>query len=209
MIYLYSGLPGSGKSYHVARDIRDGRIARSRVYICNFPVSVEGVFQLPASNIKVQDVMRVRSDWVAAHGEPYEGQIKLIIDEAQLVFNSRDWNTEGRRDWLTFFTQHRKLGFDVILIAQDMSMLDKQIRSLVEIECRHYKLNNFGMAGWFLSLLTFGQTFIHAMYRVASTKGNAGKIGSEYMRVKRKVYDVYDTNNLFGSDLAKSAHRQE
>ena len=145
MIYLYSGLPGSGKSYHVARDIRDGRFARSRFYICNFPVTVEGVAQLSPAHVTVGEVMRIRADWMREHGEPSEGQIWLIIDEAQLVFNSRDWQSEERRKWLTFFTQHRKLGFTVILIAQHMTMLDKQIRSLIEIECTHYKINNYGM----------------------------------------------------------------
>ena len=38
---------------------------------------------------------------------------------------------------MTFFSQHRKLGFNIILITQSDRMLDKQIRSLVEDEVKH------------------------------------------------------------------------
>ena len=53
----------------------------------------------------------------------------IVIDEAQCIFNSRDWNGKGivhsalkkqpdsRMDWIKFFSQHRKFGFNVILIG--------------------------------------------------------------------------------------------
>lgn len=204
MIYLYSGLPGSGKSYHVAKDILRGRLRRSSFYMCNFPVSVDGVAELPSLDLTVDDALRARQAWLdEGHTITREGQIKLIIDECQLVFNSRDWNSPSRRDWLSFFTQHRKLGFDVILIAQDISMLDKQIRSVIEIDCHHYKLNNFGLAGSLLSLATLGHPVCHATYIVNGLRrANAGRVGHEFFFVHKGVYRVYDSHSLFGSALA-------
>ena len=38
-MYLYSGTPGSGKSMHVARDIRDQLQVKKRPVVCNFDVN--------------------------------------------------------------------------------------------------------------------------------------------------------------------------
>ena len=71
-------------------------------------------------------------------GKYMEGQGLLILDEAQLIFNSRSW--AGNMGWIEFFTQHRKLGWNVIMVAHDMDMIDKQIRPLCEYESRFRNL---------------------------------------------------------------------
>ena len=58
----------------------------------------------------------------------------VIIDECQIIFNCRDFGRKDRGAWVTLFSQHRKLGFNFILITQNDRMLDKQIRALVETE---------------------------------------------------------------------------
>lgn len=67
-----------------------------------------------------------------------EGAGLLILDEAQLVFNSRRW--QDNLPWIEFFTQHRKLGWNVILIAHTQEMIDSQIRPLAEYESRFRNL---------------------------------------------------------------------
>lgn len=71
-------------------------------------------------------------------GKYQEGQGLLLLDECQLIFNSRKY--EKNFKWIEFFTQHRKLGWDVILIAHDIEMIDKQIRPLCEYESRFRNL---------------------------------------------------------------------
>ncbi len=71
-------------------------------------------------------------------GKYQEGQGLLILDECQLVFNSRKW--EKNMDWITFFTQTRKLGWNVLLIAHTIEMIDSQIRPLCEYESRFRNL---------------------------------------------------------------------
>jgi zona occludens toxin len=73
------------------------------------------------------------------HGGYQEGQGLLILDECQLVFNSRKW--EKNMDWIQFFTQSRKLGWNVLLIAHTIEMIDSQIRPLAEYESRFRNLN--------------------------------------------------------------------
>lgn len=67
-----------------------------------------------------------------------EGAGLLILDESQLVFNSRKW--QDNLPWIEFFTQHRKLGWNVILIAHTQEMIDSQIRPLAEYESRFRNL---------------------------------------------------------------------
>lgn len=59
-----------------------------------------------------------------------EGLGLLILDEAGMIFNSRDWR--GNMPWIEFFSQSRKMMWDVLLIAHDIEMLDKQIRDFIE-----------------------------------------------------------------------------
>lgn len=210
MIYLYSGLPGSGKSYHIAHDIwLSAKFGRGRShYICNFPVNVPNVDVLPPRDFTVDDVLDIHARYAATHDVTREGQIKLVIDECGMLFNPRSWNDPKvrRMDWINFFSQHRKLNFDIILIAQDIGMLDKQIRPLIEIEAAHYMLNNFGLAGDLFSLLTLGHKVSHCTYRIASMRRSpkSSKIGGEFYLVHKGVFKIYDSHNLFGNELLRA-----
>lgn len=80
-----------------------------------------------------------------------EGYGLLLLDEAQLIFNSRDWR--GNFSWIEFFTQHRKLGWNVLLISHSIDMIDSQIRHLIEYESRYRNLQKvkFPILGFPLS----------------------------------------------------------
>lgn len=71
-------------------------------------------------------------------GSYSEGAGLLLLDECQLVFNARKW--EKNMPWIEFFTQHRKLGWNVILIAHSIEMIDSQLRPLAEYESRFRNL---------------------------------------------------------------------
>ena len=51
-----------------------------------------------------------------------------------MFFNSRDWQTPERQEVIKWLLHSRKLGWDVILIVQDITLLDKQIRLAL---CEH------------------------------------------------------------------------
>ena len=76
MIYLYSGLPGSGKSYHIAHDLwLASKFGRGRShYICNFPVSVPDVDVLPPRGFEVADVLDLQRRYASSHEVSREGQ---------------------------------------------------------------------------------------------------------------------------------------
>jgi len=162
MIEVQQGTPGSGKSAAaVARAIL--HLRKGGVVAANFSLidgwsdevakrnlfgrfSPEYRYKLSSSLYKrfyrVDSLSAIRSinprsEAVGVYrdnGKYSEGNGLLILDEAQLVFNSRKW--DKNMGWIEFFTQHRKLGWNVILIAHTIEMLDSQIRPLAEYESR-------------------------------------------------------------------------
>ena len=211
MVSLYSGTPGSGKSLHIAERIYR-RIQQRRPIIANFEIKKRGIKKWRWSrkrkrkksnfvyvpNYKMDPALLIQysKDYLAETGKKVvEGEILLVIDEAQIVFNARSWSQKGRDDWLSFFTQHRKYGFDIVLIAQFDLMIDKQIRSLIEYEYIHRKLSNFGIVGFLMSLFAFGKVFVAV--KVWYPLGE--RVGREMFIAKKKYYSIYDTFGDFGS----------
>lgn len=200
-ITLYTGTPGSGKSFHAAKDI-ERRMRRGGTLICNFPVN-EGFVKKCRAHVEYWDNSELTAERLVAYALQHhkigvEGQALVVIDECQIIFNCRDFGRKDRNAWVTFFSQHRKLGFNIILITQSDRMLDKQIRSLVEDEVKHRKLNNYGFGGMFVTLFSFGRTwFIAIDYWYG---GNKLKLGSSVFPYRKRYSNLYDSYRLF-SDM--------
>lgn len=200
MIYLYSGTPGSGKSLHMAQDIY-WSVKNGHPVIANFDIDVTKI-KNPKGQFIYLDNMHVTPDLLIKFSTVYfkdhkfkEGYIKLFLDEAQLLFNAREWNCKGRKEWLSFFTQHRKYGYDVYLVAQFDKMIDKQIRSLIEYEYVHRKVKNFGALGQVMNAFAGGGLIlaVKRWYPIGE------KIGTEGIRISSRYYSLYDTLNTFDS----------
>lgn len=200
MIYLYSGTPGSGKSLHTARVIYYS-LKRGCPVIANFSINLDKI-----KGKKSEFVKKDNSDLTPSflieyarnyfHGKPIkESSLLLVIDECQLMFNAREWNIKGRSDWLSFFTQHRKYGYDIILVAQFDRMIDRQIRALIEYEQIHRKVSNFGIKGKIFSLCAGGNLFVSVKVWYPMKE----KVGSEFFKAHKRYYSLYDTFGSFAS----------
>ena len=86
------------------------------------------------------------------HDRRKEHQTLVVIDEAGIKFNCRMWQDKDRFGWLNFLSQHRKFGYDIILISQADVMLDKQIRQFIEIEHNHRLMKSCGLVGTVMSV---------------------------------------------------------
>lgn len=198
MIAFYTGTPGSGKSVHASRDIIV-RLKQGGRLIANFPVNEAAVGKCKShaeywdnSELTVQRLVK----YAVEHSQiGHEGATLVIIDECQVKFNCRDLNRKDREDWVNLFSQHRKLGFDFILITQFDRMIDRQIRGMVETEIKHRKLNNYGTGGVVLSLLTgFSKWFVAIEYWYG---GNKLKLGQQVFRYKKQYGSIVDSYRLF------------
>lgn len=226
MITLYSGTPGSGKSYHTAYKIYMG-LRHGRNFICNFPVNIYNVGMgqteywvkkiIPSYSGRHRKlgnfVYRKNSEMTVEflveyakknHSLKKEGETVIVIDEAGMIYNPRSWNNEERMKWIEFFSLHRHYGYDVILVSQSDRMIDRQIRAFVEYDIRHRKLNNYKLLGAILGLLSGGCVFGLVEYWY----GVKEKIGFQTLRYNKKIASIYDTFLLFGDEQEEKEHAE-
>lgn len=204
MIELYSGTPGSGKSLHLARKVRDA-LKFSCPVIGTFHINNECLWKnskYPYTYVNIYDLTpKFLLDYYAAYKDKYlkrnvEGSFLLVIDECQRIFNSRTWQeTKNRNEWITFFAEHRHFGFNVILVSQLDIMIDRQIRGLLEYNYLHRKVDNFGVAGKIMQIFTGNFVVVKTWYAI---KGY--NLSSEFIRGSKKLYNFYNTFEDFALD---------
>lgn len=218
MITLYSGTPGSGKSVHAAELIYINMSRGFRCIVCNFDINYDSfmrksLFSKEKYSINKSTCISVPNDMLTVDfivnyasaffkrdraGRIIEGQALLIIDECQLFFNSRTWQSTDRARWIWFFTQHRKFGYDIILISQFDRLIDRQIRCLIEYEVVHHKLNNYKFFGKMLGVLCHGSIFVANKWWYCMKNKKGGKLESRYFRGKKLYYHFFDSYKIFG-----------
>lgn len=205
MITLYSGTPGSGKSYHACLFLLDWLKHKDRGLIANFPVDLGGRSFPEGNRLVYWDNSEITPSALVAYARTYhkagiEGQTLLIVDEAQVLWNARTFQSGQRMAWIKFFSQHRKLGYNILMIAQNDRMIDKQLRMLIEIEVKHRKLNNYGLGGFLFTLGNMRTCFVAIKYWYG---GNKLLLDKQTIWYKKSVADIYDTMRMFDdADLA-------
>lgn len=195
-INLYTGTPGSGKSYHLITRIL-GALRWNQYVISNFPVRFtpkqvkkgydDRFFYMQNEQITIESLI----DFALDHemlAKCRENQCLVVIDEAGGRFNCRDFQNSNRAEWIDFFSQHRKLGFTFILVAQNDRMIDRQIRGLIETEFKHRCINRFGPL-WVIPIKTF--VSVEYWYTVKQ------RVSSELIFLRKKIANQYDHMKTF------------
>jgi len=172
VITVYTGGVGSGKSYHALLEgLKRVYCIPSKYVVANFPMKLSRNLRkrrreierwIYMEEIDVDKLIRIA---VEKNAIGKESKILLIIDEAGLFFNSRDWmiKSQERKEWIKFFSQSRKIGYDVILVTQESRMIDRQIRSMADQEVKHIRAGSI----WYfkiLELLFMTKVFITVLY---------------------------------------------
>lgn len=195
-ITLYSGTPGSYKSYHAVCHAIDD-ICFGRNVIANFPMDFKpvhikqrGLYEYWAnSKITPDNLLKFAQEH---HKKSYNAQTVVIIDEASTMFNARDFGRSDRLAWINFFANHRHFNFDFILITQSDKMLDKQIRGLIEQEIRHRAISNYNFFTFLLSKFVRG-IYATVEYWYPCRMRNGGT----FHKFNKKKASCYDTMALF------------
>lgn len=196
MITLYSGTPGSGKSYHAIQLILKC-LGWGRLVIANFPIKFtkreikkgydKRFFYWTNEQITIENLIIFALEKGMIE-KARESQCLVVIDEAGGRFNCRDFAKSDRRNWIDFFSQHRKVGYDFLLVAQNDRMIDRQIRGYIEIEKKHRKTNNFGP----FAFLPFTM-FVAVEYWYTAKQ----RVGAEFFVFRKKIANRYDSMRMF------------
>jgi zona occludens toxin len=216
VIVLVTGPPGSGKSFFAVRQLGEalntGKSVATNVQLSphtpELVARANKVRYLRPGRVAQTQARVARATYVAhdvhelfrvrLRGEG-EGRGVMVLDEAHVWLNSRAWSADDRHAIVTFFTQHRKLGWDVYLIVQDAEMIDKQVRVLVEYQvhlrnlrrARLFGLIPFSPVNLFLAIWTW-----HGM------RGKPVKRKPYLLNWARKLYDTKQIHGQAGDDDA-------
>lgn len=196
MLYLYTGSPGSGKSFHATWDIYNKlKRKKDNTVICNFNIFTDKFNHHGRFFFVENDGISVdffRDFAITHHDRNREAQTLVVLDEAGYLFNSRDYgtNSKKRMEWIKFFSQHRKLGYNFILIAQYDRAVDKQIRTLVEYEIAHMKLSNYFRLLPFTAFLCVERWYLQRV-----------KIGTDIILYRKSIANLYDTYAMFDKNI--------
>lgn len=203
MITAYTGLPGSGKTLHVMREAlwaaRRGQGIVTNVAIDWGAAGIHprgGYAYMPTLGIDAgpDDVMGARTVRRAMASGGGEGRWLIVWDEAQIALGSRDWNAAGRREWLRWFAEHRKVGANVILVTQDLSGLDKRVRGLVEYETIHRNATHArGVLGVLAAIFPMPPIVAAVTYWAVMGRGRGARTGAEWIIGTKRLYGMYNT----------------
>ena len=165
MFAAYVGRPGGGKSYDAVRKIvanlRAGRVVATNIDGMQDPKCQEAIKQLAFLDdyqfsqlfifLGKDDVTSFWKPRTVNAGDDMAFEKPLVpsgalvvLDEVHKWINCREWNSDKNKEFAEWGAEHRHDGYDVILITQDITKLDKQVRSLVEFTYFYRKINFFG-----------------------------------------------------------------
>lgn len=125
-------------------------------------------------------------------------QLLFVIDEAQVLFDSRAWSEKNRMPWNIFFSMHRHYRTNFVLITQSYANLDRRIRANIEYQHQHVNIKNATHAthillGWLPDFMFCSNQFY---------ANGRERIATHWVFCRRKytrLYDTFDRDGLTAS----------
>ena len=120
MIYLFTGVPGSGKTLNVVSMLAKRKDFQGR------PLFIDGIpdLKIPHEPIPEGESIKTWPKWAPT------GAI-IVVDECQRIFPRRA-STAAVPDYISEFETHRHRGLDFLLMTQHPKLLDNHLRVLIE-----------------------------------------------------------------------------
>lgn len=153
MITLYSGVPGSGKSYKMVAELsrqKDKYYVVHNIdglkdgYLGDYGINF--VTYCNENDLQIQEFFskEYQIKFSSAVLEKYKRPVLVIIDEAQEWFSRTDKNIKM---WLSY---HRHLNQDVWLVAHRITNIPQVYRSFIEVEFRAKSGHFISVPGYFI-----------------------------------------------------------
>ena len=191
MITIYTGKPGSGKSYNLTRLVKQYLENGDDVF-CNFKINETKLNLKPKKSFlnKSNKELGTLYHWKRLEEFRKVSNAIIIMDEAQTYFNARRWKNMTAEDEIKF-QQHRKQGIDIIGAVQNLNRCDTVLREL---------------AGYVYEMKRIGKLFICKRYTPEDIKSMRRESSyTEFFWFKKSIAEAYDTAELINVNLEAEA----
>jgi hypothetical protein len=200
MIELYEGRLGGGKTYSATVRMVD-QVARGGLIATNIEIVWDKFSEYIENKF---NVIPERDQYIALQDEQIglfhrftpsgtaELPVLVVIDEAHLTFNSRDFAQTDKlyRETLTFLTQSRKVNTDIIFIAQSVLNMDKQFMRLVQFIWRFRDLAKWKIPG-------LGIPYpLKQILAVQFDYDGKTVLQRSFIQKDKRIFGLYNTNSL-------------
>jgi len=172
MVEGFIGLPGSGKTYLLAKKGLED-LAKGKEVYANFYLKGAKRFSQLSQIIAIVKAKLLAKEKI---------NMTILIDEINLSFPSRMWNKVP--GWvLYFFSQTRKFGLDIYYTSQALARVDKVIR----------EITNFI---WIVKPFLFGIRRAKKIMPEDNDHVSKDVYEVKWFRIEEKVYSAYDTYEI-------------
>ncbi|WP_373700682.1 zonular occludens toxin family protein [Neisseria dentiae] len=187
MLYLITGVPGSGKTLKMISDLMNRQDLKNRpLYLDGIP-EVNGQL-IPNLPIPEGETMHTWHKWAPT------GAI-LVIDECQRVFRPRPSGSKVP-DYVAELETHRHKGIDIFLLTQHPRLIDSNVRALIGHHC-HIAKTNLGvrrMLEWERcadpTLTKDVQSAVKSVYTLDKKAFGVYKSAEEHTKIRTKLSRV-------------------
>ncbi|WP_337223689.1 zonular occludens toxin domain-containing protein, partial [Escherichia coli] len=132
-VYVVTGKLGSGKTLVSVSRIQE-RLAKGCPVATNLDLKLHnmptvGRYAKKTRVIRIPDKPSLNDLLAIGTGNTSYDESRnglLVLDECGTWFNSRSWGDKDRQPVIDWFLHARKLGWDIIFLIQDISIMDKQ-----------------------------------------------------------------------------------
>lgn len=207
-VYIITGKLGSGKTLVCVGRIHD-YLARGARVATNLDIHMEHMAEKRDSMAFVERLPDYpTAENLAALGsgnETYDEEKNglLVLDECGTWLNTRAWaGDKGRQGMLDWMLHARKLGWDVLLIVQDLQIIDKQVRlALAEhlVVCKRGDRLAIPFVSKIVSVAT-GSLLTFPKIHFATVRYGSEQLSpvvDRWWYTGKRFYQAYDTKQSF------------
>ncbi|MQL47275.1 assembly protein [Photorhabdus khanii] len=217
-VYVVTGKLGSGKTLVAVGKIQDKIVSGCKI-ATNLDLKLHklprvGIFAKSPHVIRIPDKPSVDDlHSIGIGNESYDESKNglLVLDECGTWFNSRSWADKERQAVINWFLHARKLGWDIIFLIQDLSIMDKQARvALAEhvVYCRRLDKITLPFIGAIYSLITGSKLPLPKIHIGIVKYGDlsTSMTVEKWTYTGRDLYSAYDTKQAFSDSYAHSPY---
>ncbi|MDB6060359.1 MAG: hypothetical protein JWM78_462 [Verrucomicrobiaceae bacterium] len=214
--YFVTGKLGNGKTLSCVGRIRDklqaGCMIATNVNIdlvamCGRLAKTPHIIRVP-DKPTVEDLEKI-GNANSSYDESKNGL--LVLDECGTWFNSRNWQDKSRQAVNNWFLHARKLGWDVLLIVQDISIIDSQARDALSeftVFCRRLDNLQIPFIGGLVKAVTGVRLKLPRVHiaKVIYGTSETDLVSDRWVYRGNDLFACYDTKQLFLTDYSHGVY---